>query len=111
MRWPLLSLVGVLYAGQFIPAIFIFMTLPIILRDAGHSATHIGLVQLVGLPYVVKFLWAPLIDSYRVVKQHYKGWIFSLSSVHIGALIGLSFVDPSESLTALFALLFWRLLR
>ena len=50
MNWRVLSVVGVLYAVQFIPAMFIFMALPIIMREAGHSATAIGLVQLVGLP-------------------------------------------------------------
>ena len=105
MNWRVLSVVGVLYAVQFIPAIFIFMALPIIMREAGHSATAIGLVQLVGLPYVLKFLWAPLIDKFALGKNRYKSWIAVLSAVHIAALLVLSLLDPAGPILPLFIVL------
>lgn len=105
MRWQILSVVGVLYAVQFIPAIFIFMTLPIIMREAGHSATAIGLVQWVGIPYVLKFLWAPLIDKYKPGRSRYKSWILILSSIHVTALIVLAYMSPTGPIMPFFVVL------
>ena len=102
MRWRVLSVIGALYAAQFIPLFFAIMALPIILRTEGHSATTIGLVQIAGLPYVFKFLWAPLIDKYRPGNDRYKSWILLLSILHIGFVILLAFTDPGGNLTFLF---------
>ena len=33
------------------------------LKDGGVNLTDIGLFALVGTPYTIKFLWAPLIDA------------------------------------------------
>lgn len=41
-------------------------TLSVWLKEEGVSLTEIGLFALVGLPYVLKFLWAPLIDAVPV---------------------------------------------
>lgn len=106
MRWRVLGVIGTLYAVQFVPAIFIFMTLPIILRQEGHSATTIGLVQLVGIPYIFKFLWAPYIDRFSLGRQKYKSWIGILSALHVLALIALSFLEPSGPIIPLFIVLF-----
>lgn len=106
MRLRVLSVVAALYSAQFIPLFFTVMALPIIMRTEGHSATTIGLVQLAGLPYVFKFLWAPLIDRYRIGTNRYKSWIVVLSTIHIVAVLALAFTDPSGSLVPLFIALF-----
>ncbi|MEO0329496.1 MAG: MFS transporter [Pseudomonadota bacterium] len=105
MRWHILTVIGVLYAVQFIPFFFAFIALPIILRQEGHDAATIGLVQLVGLPYVFKFLWAPLIDKYKLGKNRYKSWIVVLSTLHMFSIAILAMVDPSGSLLPLFVAL------
>ncbi|MEM7208472.1 MAG: MFS transporter [Pseudomonadota bacterium] len=105
MRWRILAVIGILYAVQFVPAIFIFMTLPIIMRDAGHSATTIGLVQLVGIPHIAKFLWAPLIDKFKPGRHRYKSWILILSSIHVVALLGLALLDPAGPILPFFIVL------
>lgn len=95
MRWSIIVTISVLYAVQFIPVIFAMIALPIVMREAGQSATNIGLVQLAGLPYVFKFLWAPLIDKYSIGRHHYKGWIYLLSTLHIASLLLLASLDPA----------------
>ncbi|MEM1047903.1 MAG: MFS transporter [Pseudomonadota bacterium] len=105
MRWRVLSVVGVLYAVQFIPLFFVVMALPIIMRQEGHSATMIGLVQLASLPYIFKFLWAPLIDRYKPGRDRYKSWILILSGIHIAGVVALAMFDPSGPLVPLFAAL------
>ncbi|MEM7060216.1 MAG: MFS transporter [Pseudomonadota bacterium] len=105
MRWRILSVVGVLYAVQFIPFFFVVMALPIIMRQEGHSATMIGLVQLAGIPYIFKFLWAPLIDRYKLARDRYKSWIVVLSALHLVAIGVLSMMDPGGDLVPLFIVL------
>ncbi|MEO0992213.1 MAG: MFS transporter [Pseudomonadota bacterium] len=105
MRWRILSVVGVLYAVQFIPFFFVVMALPIIMRQEGHSATTIGLVQLAGIPYIFKFLWAPLIDRYKLGRDRYKSWIAILSAVHVVGILALALCDPGGSLIPLVAAL------
>ncbi|MEM9960865.1 MAG: MFS transporter [Pseudomonadota bacterium] len=106
MRWRILSVVSVLYAVQFIPFFFAVMALPIIMRQEGHSATTIGLVQLAGMPYIFKFFWAPLIDRYKVGRDRYKSWIVVLSAIHVAGIVVLAMCDPGGSLTPLFLALF-----
>ncbi len=59
------------------------------LKDAGVSLTTIGIISYVALPYLLKFLWAPLIDRYPL---HWlgrrRGWILAMQ-VALAATIGL----------------------
>ena len=41
-------------------------TLSLWLAKLGIAKTAIGLFALVGLPYTLKFLWAPLVDGIRI---------------------------------------------
>lgn len=102
VRWRVLGIVGALYTAQFIPLMFAFMAVPIILRTEGHSATTIGLVQLGLLPYLLKFLWAPLIDKYKLGRNRYKSWIWVLSALHLVSLVALATTDPSGDIMLLF---------
>jgi len=106
MRWRVLSIIGALYAAQFIPLFFAVIGLPVILRTEGHSATTIGLVQIAAIPYVFKFLWAPLIDRYKIGQDRYKSWIKLLSVLHVISIVALAWTDPGGNLIALFIVLF-----
>jgi PAT family beta-lactamase induction signal transducer AmpG len=59
MRW-----VTILYLAQGFPAGVFRKVWPIYFRDHGVSLTQIGLISLLGLPYTLKPLWAPLVDRY-----------------------------------------------
>lgn len=77
-----------LYTSQFIPSAFFFQALPIILRQRGASLETIGLLGLLTLPWMLKFLWAPLIDRYGWRRWgHYKSWIILLQSLLVLTLI------------------------
>src|SRR5438552_14330308 len=47
-----------------IPLALTGTTLQAWMKSEGADLTVIGLFSLVGLPYVLKFLWAPLMDRY-----------------------------------------------
>jgi MFS transporter, PAT family, beta-lactamase induction signal transducer AmpG len=70
------------------------------LKDSGVSLTKIGVMSYVALPYLLKFLWAPLIDRYPLpLLGRRRGWIL-LMQILLAAAIGLfALQDPSQSLT------------
>jgi MFS transporter, PAT family, beta-lactamase induction signal transducer AmpG len=41
-------------------------TLMLWMTDVGVDLTTVGLYALAGLPYTLKFLWAPLVDAWRI---------------------------------------------
>lgn len=49
-----------------LPLLLSFSTLSAWMRESGVDLTTIGLFSLVGAPYTVKFLWAPVIDAVRL---------------------------------------------
>ncbi|MEX0582529.1 MAG: MFS transporter [Sneathiella sp.] len=65
--------------------------------------TSIGLFTLVGLPYTLKFLWAPLIDNIRIpflttLFGRRRSWLLLLQACLIAATLVLAFSDPKDNL-------------
>ncbi len=69
-------------------------------RD-GLDKTSIGLFALVGLPYSLKFLWAPLLDLGAppglASLGRRRGWILVLQAALVAAIAALGFVDPRSA--------------
>src|SRR5580704_12201991 len=87
-------------------------TLLVWMREAGVDLATIGLFALVGTPYTVKFLWAPLVDALDVpVLSHLlgrrRGWLILSQLLLIAAIVFLALTNPAASpwLVALGALL------
>jgi MFS transporter, PAT family, beta-lactamase induction signal transducer AmpG len=87
-------------------------TLLVWMREAGVDLGTIGLFALVGTPYTIKFLWAPLVDaldapllSRRLGRR--RGWLVLSQLLLMGAIVVLAFADPVKApwLVALGALL------
>jgi PAT family beta-lactamase induction signal transducer AmpG len=65
--------------------------------------TSIGLFTLVGLPYTLKFLWAPIIDNIRIpvlstLFGRRRSWLLTLQAFLITAILALAFSSPSVNL-------------
>ncbi|MBK7628024.1 MAG: MFS transporter [Bacteroidales bacterium] len=76
--WPKFPVLFSLYIAQSIPMSFFSTVIPVIMRQEKYSLESIGLLQLVKLPWIFKFLWAPLIDNNaRTDKQLRRVIIFS----------------------------------
>ncbi len=76
------------------------MTLSTWLRDLGFELSVIGLISFVGFFYVLKFLWAPLIDKYSLpFLGRRKGWLVTSLIVLIAALIAIALMGPESSLS------------
>jgi PAT family beta-lactamase induction signal transducer AmpG len=87
-------------------------TLQVWMTQAGVDLRTIGLFALVGTPYAVKFLWAPLVDAFEVpllsrLLGRRRGWLVFSQLLLIAAIVFLAVCDPaaSPSLVALGALL------
>jgi PAT family beta-lactamase induction signal transducer AmpG len=95
-RLWLAALMG--FAGG-LPLLLTLTVLQAWLSQAGVSLTTIGLLGLVGLPYSIKFLWAPLVDRFKVLGLgRRRGWLL-LSQVLLAASIaGLGLQDPGSNI-------------
>ncbi|MCH9682624.1 MAG: MFS transporter [Deltaproteobacteria bacterium] len=60
----ILPLLFALYFCQGLPGGFLSKALPAILRAEGLSLTEVGFVGALSLPWMLKVLWAPLVDRY-----------------------------------------------
>jgi PAT family beta-lactamase induction signal transducer AmpG len=82
------------------------------MREEGVNLTVIGLFALVGLPYTLKFVQAPLLDRFRIPYfGRRRGWMLLFQTALIGSIFFLGATDPGRSplwvaLAAFFVTLF-----
>src|ERR1700733_2468158 len=77
-------------------------TLLIWMSESGVNLGTIGLFALVGTPYTIKFLWAPIINALDVpfLSRRFgrrRGWLLLSQLLLIAAIAFLGFCDPSVS--------------
>jgi predicted MFS family arabinose efflux permease len=84
-----------LYIAQTIPMSFFSTVIPVMMRQGNFTLTEIGMVQLIKLPWILKFLWSPVIDRYNVTVNDYKRWIFSSELVYAVIIFTVAFLNFS----------------
>ena len=77
-------------------------TLLVWMTEAGVNLGTIGLFALVGTPYTIKFLWAPLIDALDVplLSRRFgrrRGWLLLSQFLLMAAIVFLGLCNPSVS--------------
>ncbi len=66
------------------------------MKEQGVDLTLIGLMTLVGLPYTVKFIWAPVMDRYTLPwLGRRRGWLLVAQVALALAIAGLGLGDPA----------------
>jgi MFS transporter (putative signal transducer) len=88
--------------GQSIIGGVTFSALPSVLRDHGASLDYIGLTYLAVLPWVLKFLWAPALERFRLPEEGPSrshlivlvGGLISASCLFLAGLIGPTNIWP-----------------
>jgi MFS family permease len=81
-----------LYIAQSVPMSFFSTVVPVIMRQEHYSLQSIGMLQLIKLPWILKFLWAPLIDRNAGDLKQYRKWIigselfYAITIIAIGIL-------------------------
>jgi PAT family beta-lactamase induction signal transducer AmpG len=83
----------------FVSGVPLLLTITLLqawLTDEGISKSTIGLFALVGLPYSLKFLWAPFFDRYVINKLgRRRGWLIVSQILLIVSIIGLGLTNPA----------------
>jgi PAT family beta-lactamase induction signal transducer AmpG len=77
-------------------------TLLVWMSESGVDLGTIGLFALVGTPYTLKFLWAPLVDALHVpfftrAFGRRRGWLLFSQLLLIGSILLLALTDPARS--------------
>jgi MFS transporter, PAT family, beta-lactamase induction signal transducer AmpG len=66
------------------------------MKEAGVDLATIGWFALVGLPYTLKFVWAPLFDRYvPLALGRRRGWLLLVQLALIGAMVLLAGSSPA----------------
>ena len=77
------------------------------LRAEGLNLSVIGALSLIMFPYTWKFLWAPVIDRYRVLRfARRKGWIVLTQLILMVSIAALGLFNPLSSIGVITVLAF-----
>lgn len=67
------------------------------MKEEGVDLTVIGIMSLVGLPYTVKFLWAPFLDRYTLpFLGRRRGWLVIAQIALMLSIAGLGMTNPKS---------------
>lgn len=78
-----------------LPLFVLYQLVPGWLRDQGVSLAEIGLFSLIGIPYVWKFLWSPLIDRYSLGGLgRRRSWMLATQMLLLLSIAAFGYVNP-----------------
>ena len=105
LRQPKVAVMLGLGFASGLPFLLTQNTLGYWLRDEGTSLKVIGFISWVGLAYVLKPFWAPIVDRVDVPLLgrlgRRRGWMLLAQIVVAAGLVGMAAVGPSGGLTAI----------
>ena len=108
---PRLLVILLLGFSSGLPLVLTLTTLSAWLKDVGVDKTTIGLFALVGVPYALKFAWAPLVDRLEIpflgrALGRRRAWGIVTQAGLIVSIIGLGTSNPAAraASTAMWAL-------
>ncbi len=94
--------------GSGLPFLLVGGTLSIWLRDVGIGLSTIGLISYASFFYVLKFLWAPLVDLYpmpvfgRLGRR--RGWLLASQLLLLLGLAAMGLQGPTASMSTFLVL-------
>jgi MFS family permease len=94
-----------LYLAQSIPMSFFSTVIPVIMRMENYSLESIGYLQLIKLPWILKFLWAPLVDRTSHSSKQYRWWILTSELFYAAVIISIGFFDLQTDFTTIIVLM------
>lgn len=105
LRQPKVALMLALGFASGLPFLLTQNTLGYWLRDEGTSLKVIGFISWVGMAYVLKPFWAPIVDRVDVPflgrLGRRRGWMLLSQIVVAAGLVGMAAVGPAGGLTAI----------
>ena len=95
-KWQRLSAVSAEGFASGAPNTGLGEVLPIWLANYGVPVELIGLLPIAGLPYAIKFLWAPMLDRWPIPwPDRRRGWIALLQFLLGLSIASLALLNPS----------------
>jgi PAT family beta-lactamase induction signal transducer AmpG len=81
-----------------LPLLLTITVLQAWMKEEGVDLTVIGIMSLVGIPYTVKFLWAPVMDRFIIpFLGRRRGWLLIAQIALICSIAGLGFTNPGKN--------------
>ena len=87
-----------LYIAQSIPSSFFATALQVMMREAHYSLATIGLLQLVKLPWVVKFLWSPMVDRHCLTGRDFGRFIVFSELVYAAFILLAGHINVADNI-------------
>ncbi len=82
-----------------LPLYVLVQLVPGWLRREDVGLAEIGLFTLVGLPYVLKFLWSPILDRFSIpLMGRRRGWMLLTQVFLLVSIAGLGYLNPRLSI-------------
>ncbi|MGI6881720.1 MFS transporter [Bacteroides sp. KG123] len=82
-----------LYIAQSLPMTFFSTALQVSMRQASYSLSAIALMQLIKLPWILKFLWAPWVDRGCRTLKGFRKCIFVSEGVYALLILLIGHLD------------------
>lgn len=81
-----------------LPLLLTISVLQAWMREEGVDLGVIGLMSLVGLPYTLKFIWAPVFDRFALpFLGRRRGWLFIAQTALFIAIVVMGLCNPAEN--------------
>ena len=81
-----------------LPLLLTLSVLQAWMKEEGVDLTIIGLMALVGMPYALKFVWAPFLDRFTLpFLGRRRGWLLMAQIALILSISGLGMTNPARS--------------
>ena len=87
-----------LYIAQSIPSSFFATALQVMMREANYSLATIGLLQLVKLPWVLKFLWSPMVDRHCISGRDFRRCIIISECIYALFIVLAGHLNVADNL-------------
>ena len=104
-NWKKFPTLFSLYIAQSVPMSFFSTVVPVIMRQENYSLESIGLLQLVKLPWIAKFLWAPLVDNSVKNSRDLKRWIIFSELFYAVVILSIAFLNLKTDFTLIVILM------
>jgi MFS family permease len=100
---PKFLMLALLMISRWVVYGFTGVALGAILRRSGVELAQIGILGAAGFLFMFKFLWAPVVDRYRVFGlPTYKGWYVLMQGLCGLSLLALLWFHPKDDFYAVF---------
>lgn len=94
-----------LYLAQSVPMSFFSTVVPVIMRMEHYSLESIGYLQLIKLPWILKFLWAPMVDKSAGTSRKYRRWIIFSELFYAMVISSIGFFRLQTDFSTIIALM------